>query len=354
MNIIKATNVNEALVKAMIKFSALEKELGDDTHCARGRRISPRGQETLELDGTVMTVYENPMERVLFHPDRDANPFFHLMESLWILAGSNDVEFLKFFNSRMSEFSDDGKIFHAPYGYRLRYSQSLFHNQRAVIDQIQSVCEMLQKDPDSRQAVMQIWEAGLDLNTESKDIPCNDMIFAKVRDGKLNITVCNRSNDVLWGAYGANVVQFSMLQEYMAAWIGVGVGTYIQVSDSFHVYTNNPLYEKLKDLRVPFDLYETPSIEPFPLVTMDIRAWGNQLKTFMIEARHAMGPIQLMPASIFAHSDPFFAEVAVPMFNAYVCHKNKQKGVALMWAGYIAASDWRYACEEWLSRRYSK
>ena len=33
---------------------------------------------------------------------------------------------------------------------------------------------------------------------------------------KLCMTVCNRSNDMLWGAYGANVVHMSMLQEFVA------------------------------------------------------------------------------------------------------------------------------------------
>jgi hypothetical protein len=68
----------------------------------------------------VTTVYKCPSERVLFHKGRDANPIFHLMESIWMLAGRNDAAFLQQFNKRMADFSDDNKVFNAAYGYRWR------------------------------------------------------------------------------------------------------------------------------------------------------------------------------------------------------------------------------------------
>ena len=95
---------------------------------------------------------------------------------------------------------------------------------------------MLRADPDSRRAVLQIWDAEADLGVPSKDIACNTQAMFKVRGGQLNMLVSNRSNDIVWGCYGANAVQFSMLLEYMAARIGVAPGTYRQVSDSFHAY----------------------------------------------------------------------------------------------------------------------
>ena len=49
-----------------------------------------------------------------------------------------------------------------------------------------------------------------------EEIPCNTAIYFKVREGKLNMTVSNRSNDVIWGTFGANVVHMSILQEYVA------------------------------------------------------------------------------------------------------------------------------------------
>ena len=65
----------------------------------------------------------------------------------------------------------------------------------------------------------------------------NTNIYFKIRENKLKMTVCCRSNDMLWGAYGVNVVHMSVLQEYMATMIGVEMGEYRQISDSFHIYT---------------------------------------------------------------------------------------------------------------------
>ena len=62
----------------------------------------------------------NPIARCVGGCKRDVNIFFLLAEALWIWAGRSDVDFLTKFNSRMAEFSDDGKVFHAPYGFRLR------------------------------------------------------------------------------------------------------------------------------------------------------------------------------------------------------------------------------------------
>ena len=51
------------------------------------------------------------------------------------------------------------------------------------------------------------------------------------------MTVSNRSNDIIWGTFGANAVHMSMLHEYVASALMLHVGKYTQISDSFHAYT---------------------------------------------------------------------------------------------------------------------
>ena len=60
--------------------------------------VETRNGTALEFPTPVCTTYTHPLERVLFYPERDANPFFHLMESFWMLAGRNDVEWISKFN----------------------------------------------------------------------------------------------------------------------------------------------------------------------------------------------------------------------------------------------------------------
>lgn len=236
-------NVNEALRKLV--------------HIARQpqlwRTVSPRGMDTLEFRGVFITDYSHPLERVLFSAVRDANPFFHLMEALWIMDGRDDVAFLNQFNSNIGTFSDDGKTFNAPYGYRLRrhfgtmreYDSGIGgYEEHEPLDQLAEVIDLLKREPDTRRAVLCLWDPLKDLNKDSKDIPCNDLVCFKLREDVLDMTVMNRSNDAMWGAYGANAVQFSFLQEFVACALNVRVGHYRQISDSFHVYTNQAAWQK--------------------------------------------------------------------------------------------------------------
>ena len=79
-----------------------------------------RSGSVIEFPSPVTTTYKRPEERVLFYKNRDANPFFHLFESIWMLAGRDDVKYLSNFNKRMEEYSDDGHTLHGAYGYRWR------------------------------------------------------------------------------------------------------------------------------------------------------------------------------------------------------------------------------------------
>jgi len=321
---IRARNVNEALYIGMIHMRS------DNV-----RDVSPRGDATLEYVTPVATTYLNPCERVLSSKVRDANPFFHLMEALWILAGRQDVAWLAQFNNRMREYSDDHEIFHAPYGYRLR--------TEAGFDQIETAIDLLKEDPSTRRAVLQIWFAGRDLGADSKDIPCNDLVFCKIRDGKLNISVANRSNDMVWGAYGANAVQFSVIQEYMAAKLDVKVGTYTQVSDSFHVYTGGmggAVWNRLKDDHSGLiDYYQSDEINPFPLVK-DPENFDKELMAFVGD-----DPTE------YKYAEPFLDFVAVPALIAWKAHKAGDITSALNAVEAIIAPDWRIAMREWLERR---
>ncbi len=327
---VRVSNVNGALSWLQCEAELIEKEWRD---------ISPRGLRTLEHRGPVITEYVRPYERVLFNPVRDANPFFHFMESLWILNGQYDVETLAKYNSGMRNYSDDGLTFHGAYGYRLRHAFGK--------DQLLYVIDMMKKDPDTRRAVMMIWHPELDLGVNSKDLPCNDALMFKLRDGQLDMTVCNRSNDAIWGAYGANAVQFSMIQEFIAAALRVRVGVYRQVSDSFHIYTDLEVWKKLKNSAPLRDPYYTGEVGWLPIMLgTDYLDWLAELRLFMAEA----------PSKYHV---PFFDRVARPIRAAWSVYKDtmteQNRNSRITHALYLietcAASDWRKACREWLERR---
>lgn len=228
MKVLQVRNVNEALPRAVQLL------------LAHGVPRGSRYGDVIQAPFSVTTVYEKPCERVLFSPERDANPFFHFYEMLWMVAGRNDVAGVARYAKRMATFSDNGQTFHGAYGHRWLYAFGE--------DQLEVIIQALQKDPTDRRCVLQMWDTRLDLGQKGKDFPCNTLAtFQMDHNGALHMVVFCRSNDIVWGAYGANAVHFAFLLEYMARFIGASVGTYAQVSVNWHAYVD--VFKTVAELR---------------------------------------------------------------------------------------------------------
>lgn len=339
MYIIDAINANEALSQGL---DLIERE---------GVPLNSRNGMTLELPAPVATVYRNPRQRVLVSSARDANPFFHLMEALWIIAGRSDVKFLTEFNKRMAEFSDDGIEFNAPYGCRLR--MHFLDSGNCDLDQIEEVINILKRDPTSRQAVCQIWDT-MDIDRKTKDKACNMSLVFRIRNHKLDMVVYNRSNDMIWGAYGANIVQFSMLQEYVAAHVGIQPGTYTQVSNSFHVYTEGPGGEAFRRLMEGYDRQYNPYDFVEQTVNMShlgMHSFDYDLKQFFkIYDRYNLAEV----GEMVDWKSEYFKRLVLPMLCTYLVHKKHGPVEAAKTLEYIEADDWRMAAADWLQIRAEK
>ena len=190
-----------------------------------------RGGRTNEILHAAISI-EDPRQRWVTSRKPALNIAFALAEVVWIITGRNDLEFLRYWNNQLVNYVGPGPELHGSYGHRLREHQA--------IDQVNRVYETLLHNPDSRQAVLQIWDSRLDLpqsdgKPSSAHIPCNVVAMLKVRDSKLEWTQIIRSNDLFRGV-PYNFVQFTALQEVIAGWLGIDCGSYTQFSDSLHVY----------------------------------------------------------------------------------------------------------------------
>lgn len=107
--------------------------------------------EILRIREPVTITYENPTQRVLFNSARDCNPFFHLYESLWMLAGREDLAPLQYYVSTFGNFSDDGRTLHGAYGYRWRHQFGY--------DQLEEIVKEIRSNPWTRRCVLQMWDA---------------------------------------------------------------------------------------------------------------------------------------------------------------------------------------------------
>jgi len=316
-------NVNEALPLFM------------EAVTERNFRSPSRVGETIEYPEPVTTIYTHPQERVCFVEQRDANPFFHLMEALWMLAGRKDAEFVCHYNKRMIDYSNNGEDFHAAYGHRWR--------QHFGFDQIETVVTILKEDKMSRRAVVAMWSPDDDLGQIGNDFPCNMIVSFSARKGELDMHVHNRSNDALWGCYGANVVHMSMLQEYIAGKVGIPLGKYYQFSMNLHCYTESDVFQRCKGLKftdgLRANLYDGSFVRVVPM--MKGGDFDEDLDNLM-----------MMGKTDHCHT-PFFKQVVAPLYDAWEIKKAEGNEVALRWLELNSDDgiDWVLAAKQWLQRR---
>tara|TARA_R110002020_G_scaffold376130_3_gene587275 strand:+ start:3890 stop:5017 length:1128 start_codon:yes stop_codon:yes gene_type:complete len=346
----------------------------------------------------VTITFEKPCQRVLFNTARDANPFFHVFEALWMLAGRNDLDPLLKYVSTFGDFSDDGKTLNGAYGYRWRKHEGKFNDrlwdtstgeELHTRDQLDLLVEHLKEFPNSRRAVLQMWNVEDDLLkvNNSLDVCCNLSACFAIRNGPetqtvfawkdvnklrekygvekfneeqlkeledtctdtiqmktpyLDMTVFNRSNDMVWGTCGANAVHFSFLQEYMAKRLGVGVGVYNQISNNLHVYTEtNWKPEKWLSEEKKFSYMQDVKISvPFVL---DPETFDKEVKEFIDNNDWSR-----------SWKEPFLHRVAAPMMWAFELHRRRNYLTALQSCNEIEDDAWRISATNWITKRRDK
>ncbi len=104
-------------------------------------------------------------------------------------------------------------------------------------DQVENVLDLLERNPGSRRAVIQLFDAD-DLRGHRREIPCTCTLQFMVRDGRLELATSMRSNDAFKGL-PHDVFSFSMIQEIMARILGHELGPYTHFVGSLHLYDDD-------------------------------------------------------------------------------------------------------------------
>lgn len=198
------------------------------TVMSEGRPTSPRGSATKEILGAHLHLSDPRRRLVSLPPTRVLNPAFAAAEAVWILSGS-DEPWIFNYNRRLVGFADDG-VLKGAYGPRLR-------KWNGGIDQLDRARRLFQEDPDTRRAVIQLYDPGRD-SVPSKDVPCTLGFRFFLRDGRLQMHTTMRSQD-LWLGFCYDIFTFTVLHELMAHWIGAELGDYHHQVDSLHLYAEH-------------------------------------------------------------------------------------------------------------------
>jgi len=214
-----------------------------------GMVAKPRGTETRELLNYNITLID-PRNRVITFPERNVNTRYLLGEFIWYLSASSKPEgilpYSKFWanitNSGSHKNYEAGTI-NSNYGTRLFGFSGLpaFTKNEAgePIDQWAETIELLKKDRDSRQAIMNI-HVPSDRHDGNKDVACTLTLQFFIREDKLHMITNMRSNDIILG-FTNDVFQFTMLQECLMLQLRetypeLQLGHYFHNAGSMHVY----------------------------------------------------------------------------------------------------------------------
>ena len=225
----------------------------------RGDRNNATKGVNKELTGVLLEITQ-PRAR-LSRTETRGKPFSCLGELCWYLAGTNELEFISYYIGDYRQYAEGSQIF-GGYGPRLFQPHGL--------NQIANVTRLLKENPESRRAVVQIFDAG-DLAEEHVDIPCTCSLQFMVRRGELQMVTHMRSNDVFLGL-PHDVFAFTMLQEIMARDLSTGLGTYKHFVGSLHLYDRDEERAKqfLGEGYQPTDLAmpAMPVGDPWPALQM--------------------------------------------------------------------------------------
>lgn len=213
-----------------------------------GMEAHPRGTTTRELLNYNITL-QDPRNRVITFPERKTSTRYLLGEFIWYLSGSADpagiLPYAKFWDGirNSGDFDEyEAGTINSNYGNRL-FGHSLvgafWEGRIQPISQWNETVELLTRDRDTRQAIMNI-HVPSDRHVGNKDVPCTISLQWFIRDNRLHLIVNMRSNDVILG-FTNDVFQFTMLQEAMmlqlrAAYPELELGFYFHNAGSMHIY----------------------------------------------------------------------------------------------------------------------
>lgn len=253
----------------------------DDVMRATIKEIQRRGGSNCatkgpnkELTGVLLEILQ-PRAR-LSRTETRGKPFSCLGELCWYLSGTNDVDFISYYISDYKRHAEDSKIYGG-------YGPRLFRHEG--INQISNVISLLRGNPESRRAVVQVFDA-TDLSESHMDIPCTCSIQFLVRNRRLQMVTNMRSNDVILGL-PHDVFSFTMLQELVARSLSLDIGVYKHFVGSLHLYDQHTdkAAEFLGEGFQPTDLSmpEMPTGDPWPAIATLLKAESDLRQTDRID-----------------------------------------------------------------------
>lgn len=235
-----------------------------------GRHKAPRGLPTLDVPSATIIV-SDPSRCLPIGTGRNISSRLAAVEALGLIGGFCDPNLLVRASADMAKYMDGGN-FWGGYGQRARA-------------QMPMIVERLVADPDTRQAQVVLWDPALDaLVTDARDYPCTTSLQFFVTDGKLELHVHMRSNDV-WRGFSLDAFVFTQLQLAVAGFLGYDVGPYYHHASSLHIYESD--IDSVKNLRTPDADWQLLGLLRTASMADPAKQWRRATKTIRDHVRVA-------------------------------------------------------------------
>lgn len=237
----------------------------------RGRRRDSRNGNTYNL-ADVTIALESPLNALPIGCGRKLKPAIAAAEALQLIGAFTEPDWLCRIAPQFDRYREDFRVggpctptcdtdghddkivrmFHGAYGDRVGL-------------QLESVIDKLTRDPDTRQAVVTLWNPARDNDEGHLDYPCTVALGFSSDGEQLDMRVTMRSNDV-WLGLPYDMFQFTQLQLSLCNVMGLLPGTYTHTAWSMHLY--------LHDMEASYDV--TDVVAPHRTLP-NVHGVGNRL-----------------------------------------------------------------------------
>jgi len=179
---------------------------------------------------------EEPMDNHISCEQRNWKQDYAEAEWQWYLTGDRNIKKLGELYGKVPEIwkrmADEHGNVNSNYGWQWKRE-----------DQLESIVYQLKNNPNTRQAAISIYDAK-ECKDYINDTPCTHAVQFTIVDGKLNMCVTMRSND-LWYGFCNDQYCFSRLQLMIADRLEIRLGTYFHFAHNLHLYNN--IIEKINE-----------------------------------------------------------------------------------------------------------
>lgn len=200
-----------------------------------GLEVNSRGSHQKEVLYRNIKI-EDPTDLTIVYPSRKFSDVYAKSEWLWYLSGNRNVTNI----GKLAVIWDMIKDINCE--VESNYGEYLFNNTtKTSHSQWGWIIRELRKDPDSRRATVAINQP-MHKGKNALDIPCTQYLQFFIRENKLHLGVCMRSNDIVYG-FCNDVFTFCLFQQMMynelrrsTKFKTLELGNYFHHAGSMHIY----------------------------------------------------------------------------------------------------------------------